>query len=80
MARTDGEKKQISPVASTVMAALLAAGLVYLGVMLAGFGIYAIGEGETFIGVAAAALGGVFVVGVLAVVVSQARAWTRSRR
>lgn len=80
MARTDGEKKQISPIASLVMAILIGAALTYLGVMLVIFGGYALGEGETFIGLASLALGGVFVAGVAVVVVSQLRAWMRGRR
>ena len=80
MARTDGEKKQISPIASLVMAVLIGAAVGYLGVMLMIFGGYALGEGETFIGLAALVLGGVFVAGVAAVVVSQLRAWMRDRR
>lgn len=79
MARTDGEK-QISPIASMVMAILIGAALAYLGLMLVSFGFYALGEDETFIGLGSLVLGGIFVVGVLAVVVSQVRAWSRSRR
>lgn len=80
MARTDGEQKQISPIASMVMAILIGAALAYLGVTLLTFGFYALGEGETFIGLGSVVLGGVFVAGVLAVVVSQLRAWLRVRR
>ncbi len=80
VARTEGEKKPISPVASTVMAVLLTGGLAYLGATLLSFGGYALGEGETFIGLIAVVLGGVLLAGVLAIVVSQARAWLRGRR
>lgn len=80
MAHTDGENKQISPVASAVMVVLLAGALTYFGAMLLSFGLYALGEGETLVGTASLVLGGAFVAGVLALVISQARAWLRSRK
>lgn len=80
MARTDKERKQISSTTSLVMTVLVALAVGYLGVTLLSFGTYALGEGETIIGIAALVLGGVFVAAVLAVVVSQVRAWLRARR
>lgn len=80
MAGADKERKQISSTTSLVMTVLVALAVGYLGVTMLSFGTYALGEGETFIGIAALVLGGVFVAAVLAVVVSQVRAWLRARR
>lgn len=66
--------------ASTVMAIAIGVVAAYVGYRLARFGVYALGKGEPFLGVAALGLGAVFLGAVLAVVVSQVRAWWRARR
>jgi hypothetical protein len=76
--RADGEKKQISTTASMIMTIAIGAVVAYLGFSLVRFGLYALGEGESFIGVATLVIGGVLLAGVLAVVVSQLRAWMRT--
>lgn len=75
MARADGEKKQISTTASTIVTIAIGAVVAYLGFSLIRFGAYALGEGETFIGISTLVVGGVFIGGVVAVIVSQLRAW-----
>lgn len=80
MARADGEKKQISTTASTIVTIAVGAVAAYLGFSLVRFGVYALGEGETFIGLSTIVVGLVFLAGVLAVVVSQVRAWSSRRK
>jgi hypothetical protein len=75
VARADGEKKQISTTASTIVTIAIGAVVAYLGFSLIRFGAYALGEGETFIGISTLVVGGVLIGGVVAVIVSQLRAW-----
>lgn len=80
MARADGEKKQISTTASTIVTIAIGAVVAYLGFSLIRFGAYALGEGETFIGISTLVVGGVLIGGVVTVIVSQLRAWLRGRK
>lgn len=80
MARADGEKKQISTTASTIVTIAIGAVVAYLGFSLIRFGAYALGEGETFIGISTLVVGGVFIAGVVSVIVSQFRAWLSGRK
>jgi hypothetical protein len=66
--------------ASAVVTVLIGLVMAYLGINLIRFGVYAWGEGEAFLGVAAGVLGVLFVAGPAAVVVSQVRAALRARR
>jgi hypothetical protein len=75
VARADGEKKQISTTASTIVTIAIGAVVAYLGFSLIRFGAYALGEGETFIGISTLVVGGVLIGGVVTVIVSQLRAW-----
>ncbi len=70
----DGERKEISPKASLVMAVLLGVVVGYLGVALIMLALDLFGAGDTLVGVLALSFGLVLVGGVLAVVGSQARA------
>ncbi len=80
MARADGENRQISTTASTIVTVAVGAAAAYLGFSLVRFGAYALGAGETFIGLSSLAVGGLFLAAVVAVVVSQLRAWARRRK
>jgi hypothetical protein len=80
VARADGESKQISTTASLIMTIAIGLAVGYLGVTMVRFGLYAFGQGETFIGIASTVVGALFVAGVLAVVISQLLAWSRARR
>jgi predicted exporter len=80
VARADGERKQISTTASTIVTIAIGLAVGYLGVTMVRFGLYALGEGEALIGMGSTAVGAVFVAAVLAVLVSQLRAWSRARR
>lgn len=70
----DGERKEVSPKASLVMAVLLGAVVGYLGGALIMLALDLFGAGDTLVGVLALIFGLVLVGGVLAVVGSQARA------
>lgn len=70
----DGERKEVSPKASLVMATLLGVVVGYLGVSLIILAFELFGAGDTLVGVLALAFGLALVAGVLAVIVSQARA------
>lgn len=80
MARADGEKKQISTTASTIVTIAIGAVVAYLGFSLIRFGAYALGEGETFIGISTLVVGGVLIGAVVTVIVSQLRAWLSGRK
>jgi hypothetical protein len=80
VARADGEKKQISTTASTIVTIAIGAVVAYLGFSLIRFGAYALGEGETFIGISTLVVGGVLIGGVVTVIVSQLRAWLSGRK
>lgn len=79
MGRTDGEQRRISPVASTIMVVGIGGVLVYLGVALGSFGVYALREGEMLLGLAVLVVSILFVAGPVAVIVSQVRAMLRRR-
>lgn len=74
------ERKQISTTASVIVAVAVGAVMVYLGVSLVLFGLYAFGEGSVAVGVVAILLGSLLVAGPVAVVISQLRALLRGRR
>ena len=67
----------------TVLAVVVAVGvgaaMAYLGFLLASFGVYAVSEGETLLGVLAILLGVALVSAPAAVLVSQVRAMFRRR-
>lgn len=70
----DVERKEVSPKASLVMAVLLGVVVGYLGVALVMLALDLFGAGDTLVGVLALVFGLALVAGVLAVIVSQARA------
>jgi len=80
VARGGGDKKPISTTASTVMVVVIGLAMAYLGIALLRFGAYALGEGETLVGLAALVIGLLFVAGPVAVAFGQVRAVLRGRR
>ena len=70
----DGERKEVSPKASLVMAVLLGAAVGYLGVSLILLAFRLFDAGDTMVGVLSLLFGLVLVAGVLTVIGSQARA------
>jgi biotin transporter BioY len=75
----NGEKKRISTIAAVVITVGLGVVLLYFGISLAAFGIYAFSENELAIGTLALLLAGVMVSIPVAVIVSQVRAYLRHR-
>lgn len=78
MTRTDQERR-ISGVAAAIIAVGLGVTVAWFGYLLLRFGLYALDEGETAIGVLAVLLGGVLVLGPVAVLLGQVVAWLRRR-
>ena len=54
--------------------------LAFVAVCIAILGAYALGEGETFIGISTLVVGGVLIGAVVTVIVSQLRAWLSGRK
>lgn len=79
MEREQAQQRRIGTGVAVVVAVALGLALLYLGVNMVRFGAFALGEGETFIGLASLLLGAVFVVGPLIVLGSQVRAMSRRR-
>ncbi|HLN75474.1 MAG TPA: hypothetical protein VK204_00435 [Nocardioidaceae bacterium] len=71
------ERKQISTAVAVIMLIVIGAAVVYLGVTLILFGVYALGEDSTLIGLATLVLGVIFVAGPVVVLASQVRAMLR---
>ncbi|GAB2753074.1 hypothetical protein [Nocardioides pakistanensis] len=79
MEREQEARRRIGTGVAAVVAVVLGAALLYLGITMVRFGIYAIDEGETFIGVASLVLGTALGAVPVAVLVSQVRAMLRRR-
>lgn len=65
--------------AATIIAVGLGVTVIWFGYLLLRFGFYALDEGESAVGILAVLLGGVLVLGPVAILVGQVVAWLRRR-
>lgn len=77
MGRNEGEHRNISTVAGTIVVLAIGVVVVYFGLGMVNLGLYAFTRGEVLLGAVACIFGSALVLGPVAVLVSQMRATRR---